>query len=138
MPAGTQLFDVYAMWGSPCDGKGCKHDKTPGDRNIDEFDLIGKIYTTDHFRTSLWGDEKLYFRHNDAKKDTKSSEGGDGTLNFGTQYLRYNFNKFGYWPDPADEAGPFTPPAATEQDVVEGIVKNDCPFQWMIDALADF
>jgi len=61
IPAGTHLFDVYAMWGSPTDGKGRKHDRTPSDRDLDEFDLIGKIETTSPFTTSLWGDEKLFF-----------------------------------------------------------------------------
>jgi len=61
IPAGTHLFDVYAMWGSPTDGKGRKHDRTPSDRDLEEFDLIGKIETTSPFTTSLWGDEKLFF-----------------------------------------------------------------------------
>jgi len=61
IPEGTHLFDVYAMWGSPTDGKGRKHDRTPSDRDLDEFDLIGKIETTSPFITSLWGDEKLFF-----------------------------------------------------------------------------
>jgi len=61
IPEGTHLFDVYAMWGSPTDGKGRKHDRTPSDRDLDEFDLIGKIESTSAFITSLWGDEKLFF-----------------------------------------------------------------------------
>lgn len=70
IPEGTHLFDVYAMWGSPVDGKGRKHDRTPSDRDLDEFDLIGKIETTSPFTTSLWGDEKLFFQHNHAGRDT--------------------------------------------------------------------
>lgn len=57
----VHLFDVYGMWGSPTDGKGSKHDRTPSDRPDDEFELIGKIETTTDFRKSLWGDEKLFF-----------------------------------------------------------------------------
>jgi len=70
IPEGSHLFDVYAMWGSPTDGKGRKHDRTPSDRDLDEFDLIGKIETTSAFVTSLYGDEKLFFQHNNAARDT--------------------------------------------------------------------
>jgi len=65
IPIDTKLFDVYAMWGSPCDGKGCKHDKIPSGRDLSEMEMIGEIISTsnDGFTTSLWGDERLFFQH---------------------------------------------------------------------------
>ena len=51
---GTILFEVYAF------------EEMPDDLlNIDEQEgkLIGHITSTNEFTTSLWGDERLYFRY---------------------------------------------------------------------------
>jgi hypothetical protein len=61
IPAGTRLFDVYAMDSRPtCDTRGCTPD-IPQDIPTSELEFIGTIDTTTEFIQSLWADEHLYF-----------------------------------------------------------------------------
>ena len=135
IPVGTKMFDVYAMWGSPCDGRGCDHNKIPSNRPLSEMTMIGEITSTSEFTTSLWGDERLFFQHNHLPDDLNENKGGDNTLNFGTHYFRFQKNDFGgNYPMNVG----FVPPEADDETVVSGIVNSACPFQWMIEALEDF
>ena len=81
IPVGTKMFDVYATWMPPCTGKGCKADKDPHSRPLSEMTKIGEITSTSEFTTSLWGDERLFFRLNRMHDEFYPNKGGDSSLN---------------------------------------------------------
>ena len=120
IPIGTVLFDVYAIdvpadWGNPAVDIGVK---------------IGEIVTTSLFQTSLWGDEKLFFQHGDFAIDVENRwENFPGAR---PAITRFDSDRWGSWPDPDD----FNIDPVNDATTHAGWA-NGCPFQYIIDALAD-
>ena len=131
IPAGTELFHVYAMDTSPaCSGQDCVS-PTPQSIDTTELDLIGTITTTTEFTQSLWGDEHLYFQHGHFIHDINPDIGGDEDFKY-KDMLRYDTDTWGLYP--IDD---WAPPETTDEEVLAGIVSSGCPFQWIIDGLAE-
>ena len=128
IPAGTHLFDVYAMDHRPtCTGRRCVI-PTPQEIPTSDLTLIGTINTETEFVQSLWADEHLFFNHGKFIDDTDADLGGDS--DWRRQLLRFDEDFWGEFP--IDE---FAAPSVTDEGVLEGMVSTGCPFQWIIDAL---
>ena len=112
IPAGTTLFDVYAV----------DENDNPRPWTSNSLTKIGEVRTTSNFRQSLWGDEKLFFNHGNLSLDIAARpEFNDEPV------LTFDSRTFGNWPEDAEEVED-----VTRSEVVAGM-RGGCPFQWVID-----
>ena len=120
IPLNTKLYDVYAKNSALEDALEIK---------------IGRIETKDeYFTQSLWGDERLFFKHSTVNHDISAM----GETAFADNQLEqtvptFDFDLYGAWDNPSE----FTIPEASGHDVIKGMKNHGCPFAFVIDYIND-
>ena len=101
-------------------------------RANEEWIEVAELYSTSKFYQSLWGDERLFFRHRGLEADLAYYEDAfRASTPFVNNVPYYNFDKYGEWDNPST----FEDWEATADDIVNGMATTGCPFAFLIDQI---